>query len=162
MSRWQRFSSTWRLRRFLKRKSSTARAVAHSSGLMEWSDREVARLKPSWARRFISQQRFLARLLGRLTLVTLGVASTVFALSLERFWAWEATAQAVLREEKQVITKRQAWSAVKKPQHRSRTRGPARREPTPRRTHARLRPDCDSHRVGAAGGGHAGARPLIS
>ena len=43
----------WRLRRFLKRKHSTPRGLAQSSGLMEWSDREIARLKPSWARRFI-------------------------------------------------------------------------------------------------------------
>ena len=145
MFRGQRFASKWRLRRFLKRKHSTPRGLAQSSGLMEWSDREIARLKPSWARRFIRRQRFLARLLERLTLATLVVASMFFALSLERFWAWGAAAQAVLREEKQVITKVQAWNAVKKPNNKSRTRGPARPELTPapakdsRKAQARLR-----------------------
>ena len=130
MFRWQRFSSKWRLRRFLKRKASTPRAVARSSGLLEWSDCEIARLKPSWVRRFISRQRFLARLLERVTLVILVVATTFFALSLERFWVWGAAAQAVLREDKQVITKFQAWNSVKKPKNLVRAGAPVGPEPT--------------------------------
>jgi hypothetical protein len=115
MSHWQRFWFDWRLRRLLKRKSSTDRARAQLSGLKEWSDREVVRLKPSWTRRFTRQQRFLARILETLALATLVVASAFFALSIERFWVWESSAQTALHEEKQVITKVQAWNMVKKP-----------------------------------------------
>jgi len=113
MTRWQRVVFHWRLRRFLKRKAATPRAVARSSGLMEWSDRELARLKPSWTRRFIRRQRLLARLFEMLTLTTLVVATLFFALSLERFWVWESAAQTALHEEKRTITKWQAWHAVK-------------------------------------------------
>ncbi len=115
MSHWQRFWFEWRLRRLLKRKSSIGRAYAKLSGLKEWSDHEVIRLKPSWTRRFTRQQRFLARVLETLALATLVVASTFFAMSLERFWVWEASAQTALHEVKQVITKEQAWNMVKKP-----------------------------------------------
>ncbi len=130
-SRWQRVAFTWRLRRFLKRKASTPRAVARSSGLLEWSEREIARLQPSWTRRFIHRQRRLARFFETLTLVTLVGATVFFALSLERFWVWGAGAQAALREEKQVVTKWQAWNTVKKPKHMSPRGAPARPEPTP-------------------------------
>jgi hypothetical protein len=115
MSHWQRFWFEWRLRRLLKRKSSIGRAYARLSGLKEWSDHEVIRLKPSWTRRFTRQQRFLARVLETLALATLVVASTFFAMSIERFWVWEASAQTALHEVKQVITKEQAWNMVKKP-----------------------------------------------
>ena len=115
MSHWQRFWFERRLRRLLKRKSSTGRAYAQLSGLKEWSDHEVIRLKPSWTRRFTRRQRFLARVLETLALATLVVASTFFALSIERFWVWEASAQTALLEEKQVITKVQAWNMVKRP-----------------------------------------------
>ncbi len=115
MSYWQRFWFERRLRRLLKRKSSTDRARAQLTGLKEWSDREVVRLKPSWTRRFTRQQRFLARILETLALATLVVASAFFALSIERFWVWESSAQTALHEEKQVITKVQAWNMVKKP-----------------------------------------------
>jgi len=133
MSRWQRVVFHWRLRRFLKRKAATPRAVARSSGLMEWSDRELARLKPSWTRRFIRRQRLLARLFETLTLVTLVVATVFFALSLERFWVWESAAQTVLHEEKQVITKWQAWHAVKRrpPSAPARAAGLSRSGPAP-------------------------------
>jgi hypothetical protein len=115
MTHWQRFWFERRLRRLLKRKSSTGRAYAQLSGLKEWSDHEVIRLKPSWTRRFTRQQRFLARVLETLALATLVVASTFFALSIERFWVWEASAQTALHEQKQVITKVQAWNMVKRP-----------------------------------------------
>jgi hypothetical protein len=115
MSQWQRFWFEWRLRRLIKRKSSTGRARAALSGLKEWSDHEVIRLKPSWTRRFTRQQRFLARILETLALATLVVASTFFALSIERFWVWESSAQTALHEQKQVITKEQAWNIVKRP-----------------------------------------------
>jgi hypothetical protein len=115
MSHWERFWFEWRLRRLLKRKSSIGRAYARLSGLKEWSDHEVIRLKPSWTRRFTRQQRFLARVLETLALATLVVASTFFAMSIERFWVWEASAQTALHEVKQVITKEQAWNMVKKP-----------------------------------------------
>lgn len=124
MSRWQRFWFNRRLHRLLKRKSSTARAFARSSGLKEWSDREIVRLKPSWTKRFTRQQRFLARVLETLALATLVVASAFFALSLERFWVWESAAQSVLQEEKQVITKVQAWNAVKRPKGGPQAGGP--------------------------------------
>jgi hypothetical protein len=130
MSRWQQFWFDRRLRRLLKQKSSTARALAQSSGLKEWSDREILRLKPSWTRRFTRQQRFLARVLETLALATLVVASTFFALSLERFWVWESAAQTVLHEEKQVITKVQAWNAVKRPKGGPQSGGPVVPEPT--------------------------------
>jgi hypothetical protein len=145
MSHWQRFWMNWRLRRLLKRKSSTARAIAQSSGLKEWSDREVIRLKPSWAKRFKRQQRFLARILETLALATLVVASTFFALSLERFWVWESAAQTVLGEEKQVITKVQAWNTVKRPKGPAPAGGSVLPEPIPKpskpglRAHAQLR-----------------------
>ncbi len=113
LARWQRFLSTWRLRRFLKRKARTPRAVGHSSGLLEWSAREIARLQPSWVRRFIKRQRRLARFFEMLTLATLLAATGFFALSLEWFWVWQSAAQAALREEKQVVTKWEAWHAVK-------------------------------------------------
>ena len=131
MSRWQRVVFHWRLRRFLKRKAATPRAVARSSGLMEWSDRELARLKPSWTRRFIRRQRLLARLFETLTLVTLVVATVFFALSLERFWVWESAAQTVLHEEKQVITKWQAWHAVKRRPPSAQARAASRPAPRP-------------------------------
>jgi hypothetical protein len=115
MTHWQRFWFEHRLRRLLKQKSSTGRAYARLSGLKEWSDHEVIRLKPSWTRRFTRQQRFLARVLETLALATLVVASTFFALSIERFWVWEASAQTALHEVKQVITKEQAWNMVKRP-----------------------------------------------
>ncbi len=115
MSHWQRFWFERRLRRLLKRKSSIGRAYAKLSGLKEWSDHEVIRLKPSWTRRFTRRQRFVARVLETLALVTLVVASTFFAMSIERFWVWEASAQTALHEVKQVITKEQAWNMVKKP-----------------------------------------------
>ncbi len=113
LARWQRIVSAWRLRRFLKRKGATPRAVARSSGWLEWSEREIARLQPSWVRRFIKRQRRLARFFETLTFATLLAATVFFALSLERFWVWESAAQAALHEEKQVITKWQAWHAVK-------------------------------------------------
>ena len=130
MSRWQRFWFNRRLRRLLKRKSSASRAIAHSSGLKEWSDREVIRLKPSWAKRFKRRQRFLARVLETLALATLVVASTFFALSLERFWVWESAAQTVLHEKKQVITKMQAWNTVKRPRGTDQRGGAVIPEPT--------------------------------
>jgi hypothetical protein len=130
MSCWQRFWFNRRLRRLLQRKSSTSRAIAHSSGLKEWSDREVIRLKPSWAKRFKRRQRFLARVLETLALATLVVASTFFALSLERFWVWESAAQTVLHEEKQVITKMQAWNTVKRPKGIPQAGGTVIPEPT--------------------------------
>jgi len=61
------------------------RVLTSSSGLLQWSDREVARLKPSWVRRFTRRQRALARFPEALTLATLVAATVFFALSLERF-----------------------------------------------------------------------------
>lgn len=111
--RWQRDIRIWRLRRLLKRTTAPPRAVACSSGLLEWSEREIARLNLSWVRRFTNRQRRFARILETLTLATLVAATVFFALSLERFWVWEAAAQAALHTEKQTITKWEAWHAVK-------------------------------------------------
>jgi hypothetical protein len=113
MTWWQRFVVDRRLRRWLKRKAATPRAIARSSGLLEWSDREIARLQPSWVRRFITRQRRLARFLETLSLATLLAATLCFALSVEWFWVWEATVRATSYTEKQTVTKWQAWHAVK-------------------------------------------------
>ena len=66
----QRFAFNWQLRRLRKRTASTVRVLTSSSGLLQWSDREVARLKPSWVRRFTRRQRALARFPEALTLAS--------------------------------------------------------------------------------------------
>jgi hypothetical protein len=79
------------LRRRLRRLGTCARATAASSGVKEWSDAQIARLRPRWIRDF--QRRHMIRCAFLALLYLLGLA--FLGASVERFWHWVQTHEAV-------------------------------------------------------------------
>ena len=84
----------WRLRQQLRRLGDHPRAFAESSGAKEWSDREVACLRP-W-RVKASLRRHATRCVILACLYLLAVA--FLGASLERYWHWVRTTEAVAGE----------------------------------------------------------------
>ena len=94
----------WRLRHQLRRLGDHPRAVAKSSGAKEWSDREVACLRP-W-RVKASLRRHATRCVILACLYLLAVA--FLGASLERYWHWVRTTEAVAGEP---VKKVDRWTA---------------------------------------------------
>jgi hypothetical protein len=94
----------WRLRRKLRRLGDHPRALAASSGVKEWSDRELARLQPSWVTDFL--RRHVTRCA---VLVCLYLFALVFlGASFERYWHWLQTTESVAGEP---VKKVDRWTA---------------------------------------------------
>jgi hypothetical protein len=94
----------WRLRRRLRRLGDHPRARAASSGVKEWSDRELARLQPSWVTDFL--RRHVTRCA---VLVCLYVfALVLLGASFERYWHWLQTTESVAGEP---VRKVDRWTA---------------------------------------------------
>jgi len=81
----------WEDRRQLRRLGAYQRAVVESSGVMEWSDRELARLSPSWIKAFL--RRHVVRCAFLALLYLLGLA--FLGASFERYWHWLQNVEAV-------------------------------------------------------------------
>lgn len=94
----------WRLRQQLRRLRAHPRAVGHSSGVKEWSDREVARLQPGRVKAFL--RRHMAQCIC-LTCLYLGALAFLGA-SFERYWHWVQTTEAVASEP---VKKVNRWTA---------------------------------------------------
>ncbi len=94
----------WRLRRKLRRLGDHPRALANSSGVKEWSDRELARLQPSWVRTFFRRHAIRCVVLVCLYLFALALLGA----SIERYWHWLQTTESVAGEP---VTKVDRWTA---------------------------------------------------
>jgi hypothetical protein len=109
------------LRRRLRRLGHHWRPVVRSSGLKEWSDAEIARLQPRWVRTFLRRHRGRCAVLAILYVIGLGL----LAASLERYWRWSWTLEAVASEPVKVVDQWQAvcaakpWMAACRPSGRS-------------------------------------------
>jgi hypothetical protein len=120
------------LRRRLRRLGRCWRPVVRSSGLKEWSDGEIARLRPRWVRAFLRRHRTRCAVLAVLYLIGL----VLLAASFERYWRWSWTLEAVASEPVKTVNQWQAvcaarpWTAACRPDGRSPARGKP-RSPVP-------------------------------
>lgn len=94
----------WGLRRKLRRLGHPPRALVESSGVKEWSDRELARLHPSWVKAFLRRHATRCAVLACLYLFTL----VLLGASLERYWHWLQTTESVAGEP---VRKVDRWTA---------------------------------------------------
>ena len=94
----------WRLRRKLRRLGDHPRALAASSGVKEWSDRELARLRPSWVADFLRRHVTRCAVLVCLYLFAL----VLLGASFERYWHWLQTTESVAGEP---VRKVDRWTA---------------------------------------------------
>jgi hypothetical protein len=94
----------WRLRHQLRRLGDHPHAVAKSSGAKEWSDREIACLRPWRARAFLRRHATRCALLACLYLL----AVAFLGASFERYWHWVRTTEAVAGEP---VRKVDRWTA---------------------------------------------------
>ena len=84
------------------------RPVVTSCGLMEWSDREIGRLRPAWVKEFLRRHVWRCAFLTLLYLV----AFTFLAASFERYWHWVTTVEAVAGEPVKSIDKWKSYCVV--------------------------------------------------
>jgi len=94
----------WRVRHQLRRLGAHPRAVVKSSGAKEWSDREIAGLRPGRARAFLRRHATRCAVLACLYLL----AIAFLGASLERYWHWVQTTEAVAGEP---VRKVDRWTA---------------------------------------------------
>jgi hypothetical protein len=94
----------WRVRWQLRRLAACPRAVAESSGLKEWSDRELARLQPGWIKAFLRRHVVRCAVLALLYLVALAFLGASF----ERYWHWLQTVEVVAGEPVRTVDR---WTA---------------------------------------------------
>ena len=83
------------MRRSLRRLGRVELPVVTGSGLMEWSDRELARLHPSWLEDFLRRHRHWKRLLWTVMAVALASGGWRLAVSVDGFVRFLQTTQAV-------------------------------------------------------------------
>jgi hypothetical protein len=94
----------WRLRQQLRRLGDHPRAVGKSSGAKEWSDREIACLRPWRVKAFLRRHGTRCALLACLYLS----AVAFLGASFERYWYWVRTTEAVAGEP---VRKVDRWTA---------------------------------------------------
>ena len=94
----------WRLRHQLRRLGDHPRAVAKSSGAKEWSDGEIAGLRPGRVKAFLRRHATRCALLACLYLL----AVAFLGASFERYWHWVQTTEAVAGEP---VKKVDRWTA---------------------------------------------------
>jgi hypothetical protein len=94
----------WRLRHQIRRLGDHPRAVAQGSGAKEWSDRAIATLRPSPATAFLRRNATRYALLACLYLLALAFLGA----SVERYWHWVRTTEAVAGEP---VRKVDRWTA---------------------------------------------------
>lgn len=94
----------WRLRHQLRRLGDHPRAVAKTSGAQEWSDGQIACLRPWRVKAFLSRHATRCALLACLYLL----AVAFLGASFERYWHWVQTAEAVAGEP---VKKVDRWTA---------------------------------------------------
>jgi len=99
----------WEDRRQLRRLGAYQRAVVESSGVMEWSDRELARLSPSWIKAFL--RRHVVRCAFLALLYLLGLA--FLGASFERYWHWLQSVEAVAGEPIRTVDRWTAYCRVR-------------------------------------------------
>jgi len=95
---------SWQVRRRLRRLGTHPRAVVESSGAKEWSDREISGLRPGRARAFFRRHATRCAVLAFLYLL----AIAFLGASLERYWHWVQTTEAVVGEP---VRKVDRWTA---------------------------------------------------
>ena len=94
---------------------------------MEWSDRELARLKPIWIKTFLRQHVIRCALLAFLYLMAL----TFLGASVERYWHWLQSVEAVAGEPIRTVDRWTAYCRVNpltrscRPAHRLEHKGEA-------------------------------------
>jgi hypothetical protein len=98
----------WRVRGQLRRLAACPRAVAESSGLKEWSDRELARLQPNWIKAFLRRHAVRCAILALLYLLALAFLGASF----ERYWHWLQTAEAVAGDPVRTVDRWTAYCRV--------------------------------------------------
>ncbi len=119
---WRQWWQRRQLQQQCRRLGRCPRPVIQSSGLKEWSDREVARLQPRWVKAFFRRHTLRCMVLVLLYLGAVGV----FAASLDRYWVWMQTLEAVASPPVKTVNRWQAYCVVKpwskpcRPQVRSR------------------------------------------
>jgi hypothetical protein len=84
-------------------------APAESSGAKEWSDRELARLRPSWFKTFLGRYRSHCAFLVFLYLLAL----VFLGASFERYWHWLQSVEAVAGEPVRIVDRWTAHCRVK-------------------------------------------------
>jgi hypothetical protein len=94
----------WRLRHQLHQLGDHSRAVADSSGAKEWSGRAIATRRPSRATAFSRRHAMRCVVLGCLYLLALAFLGA----SVERYWHWVQTTEAVAGEP---VRKVDRWTA---------------------------------------------------
>lgn len=94
----------WRLRQQLRRLGDHPRAVPRCSGAKEWSDREIAHLRPGRVKALLRRHATRCALLACLYLL----AVAFLGASFERYWYWLRTAEATAGEP---VTKVDRWTA---------------------------------------------------
>jgi len=99
----------WRVRWQLRRLGAYERAVGEGSGAKEWSDRELARLQPSWFKRFLGRYTAQCAILALLYLLAL----MFLGASVERYWHWLQSAEAVASEPVRTVDRWTAHCRVK-------------------------------------------------
>ena len=96
------------LQRKLRRLGKCWRPVVVTSGLKEWSDEEIARLRSGWLRGFLHRHICRSAFLILLYLVAFGF----LAASVERYWHWVTTVEAVAGESVKTVDKWKAYCIV--------------------------------------------------
>jgi len=99
----------WSVRWKLRRLGRYQRAVVESSGIMEWSDRELARLRPIWIKTFLRRHVIRCALLAFLYLTALAFLGASF----ERYWHWLQRVEAVAGEPVRTVDRWTAYCRVK-------------------------------------------------
>jgi hypothetical protein len=94
----------WRLGHELRRLGDHPRAVGKGSGVKEWSEREIASLRPWRVRAFLRRHATRCALLACLYLL----AVAFLGASFERYWHWVRTTEAVAGEP---VRKVDRWTA---------------------------------------------------
>ena len=94
----------WRLRHQTRRLGDHPRAIARSSGVREWSDQAISNLRPSRATAFLRRYATRYAVLACLYLLALAFLGA----SVERYWHWVRTTEAVAGEP---VRKVDRWTA---------------------------------------------------
>jgi hypothetical protein len=94
----------WRLRYQIRRLGVRPRAIAQSSGAKEWSDQVISNFRPSRATAFFRRHATRYAVLAGLYLLALAFLGA----SVERYWHWVRTTEAVAGEP---VRKVDRWTA---------------------------------------------------